>query len=279
MKYLISKFKCVLYNQTSTLILPNVKYKLENFKNESCIVFSNNTLPFVFDFTPNENVLVVKNGLDVFYFLFPTYLNNETIKISYKNKDLFINLGKYINIMYEGENILNLQNLNLTYSHFEIIDDLCLLYFDGNRNYIIILKDVNILFYGYYDEYNFAQDEKYFMCKLYDSLNHGKVVHIKDKQFESYLVYLDDDELNLKDEFISCVFLDCVLAGNYKYCNELLSDNIKLEDPKNIKLFFEDYDYFYPINCNEFILIKKNTLAGIYIFEIENCKITNITHH
>ncbi len=268
----------MLYNHIATTILPNVKYKIDNFKNESFIVFSNNTLPFVFDFTPNENVLVVKNGLDIFYFLIPTYFCNQTARINYKNKDLFINLGKDINLSYEGENILNLQNLNLTYSHYEIIGDLCLLYFNGNRNYIIILKDTEILFCGYYDEYNFEQDEKYFMCKLYDSLNHGKVIHIKDKQFESYLVYLDDEELNLKDEFVACVFLDCVLVGNFKYCNELLSDNIKLEDPKKIKLFFEEFDFYYPINSCEFILIKKNTLAGIYKFEIENCKIINITN-
>jgi hypothetical protein len=93
---------------------------------------------------------------------------------------------------------------------------------------------------------------------------------------EEYLVYLDDEKLNLKEEFVSFVFLDCVKAKNFKYANELLCDNLKLENEKEIEKFFPEFDYFYPAQKNSFILINKNTLAGIFEFNIHNNLILNI---
>ena len=47
----------------------------------------------------------------------------------------------------------------------------------------------------------------------------------------------------------------------------------KLKDENSVKEFFPEFDYYYPITNEEFILIKKNTLAGIYKFEIQNKEI------
>lgn len=276
MKYIISKFKCFLYNQTSFLLLPNVKYQIQEYKNNA-LLLTENCFPFVLNLTNSENVLKVDIDADSYYFIFPTYYKTFCARISYKNKDLFISSGGELCLNYDGETILSLPSVNVNYSHYEIVGELCLIYFTGERNFLIVVKDNEVLYCDYYDEYNTQDEEKYFMCKLCDSLNHGRVVHIKDKQFESYLVYLDNEDLNLKEEFVAHVFLDCLLAKNFKYCNELLYEEIKMENAENVKSFFPDFDYFYPIDNLNFILIKKNTLTGIYKFEIDNNKIVNIT--
>ena len=134
-------------------------------------------------------------------------------------------------------------------------------------------------FADYYDECNEGENEKIFMCKIGDILNHGLVFSLKGKETENYLVYLDNEELNLKNEFLPFVFLDCLKVGNYKYCNNLLCEEMKIENEKEIKDFFPQFDFYYPINNKQFILINKNTLTGIYDFEIENNKIVNIMSH
>ena len=80
----------------------------------------------------------------------------------------------------------------------------------------------------------------------------------------------------LKEQFVSCVFLDCLKAGNYNYCNNLLGESLKQESVTNIKNFFCEFDFVYPLEENVFALIQKNTLSGIYKFEVLNSKIENI---
>ena len=39
--------------------------------------------------------------------------------------------------------------------------------------------------------------------------------------------------------------------------------------------FFDEFDDYYPVSENKVFLFKKNTLAGIYNFEINSHKISN----
>ncbi|MBQ8615418.1 MAG: hypothetical protein IJ415_02510 [Clostridia bacterium] len=280
MNYLISTFDCVIFANKFFEIKENVKYKLTEKGHNKAMVFSNaNTIPFILDLQNLcEEVLKVKYGFDTFYFLFPNYYFNffSTI-INFKNKLVNVSLSSKLIITIDGVLTCDETVKNLSYSHYEIMNDLCLIYFTGARDYVVILKGNELCFASYYDECNIKDNEKYFMCKLKDSLNHGKVCQIKDKEVSSYLVYLDDEDLNLKDVFLPIVFMDCVKAENYKYCNNLLSESLKMQDEKGIKNFFPTFDFCYPIDESKVILINKNTLAGIYAFEIQNNLIVNIT--
>ena len=98
------------------------------------------------------------------------------------------------------------------------------------------------------------------------------------KRQHRYAFYLDDEEMNLKQSFVSLVFLDCVKAKNFSYCNRLLSEELKMKNVENIKEFFEAFDWFYPINEKTVVLINKNTLAGIYEFECKDNLIFNTSY-
>ena len=51
-----------------------------------------------------------------------------------------------------------------------------------------------------------------------------------------------------------------------------------MKNKDDIKKFFPEFDWFYPLSEKKFLLAKKNTLAGIYVFEVENNEIINITN-
>lgn len=279
MNYLVSVFDCVVTGEQNFSVLKNVKYKLIDYNEKALTVISKqNIFPFVFDLSDKcKNIIKVKHKTDNYYFLLPTFYNDcFCTKINYKSKDVIISISSKITITLEGNIICESFVENVTYSHYETIGDLCLIYFCGVRNYLVVIKENELCFANYYDECNVNENEKYFMCKLYDSLNHGLVCEIKNKECTSYLVYLDNEEMNLKQDFVCHVFLDCVKATNYKYCNELLNENLKVKDEKIIGSFFPQFDYFYPLEENVFVLINKNALAGIYSFEIDNNKISNI---
>ena len=192
----------------------------------------------------------------------------------FKNREVQVNLSSELKITIDGECICDKTVENLNFSHFEFFGDICLIYFSGKRNFVVAIKNESCVFADYYDECNISENEKYFMCKQKDSLNHGIVCEIKNNQVNSYLVYLDDEELNLKEEFVANVFLDCVVAGNNIYCKHLLSDELCQVD--NINQFFPEFDNFFQIQDNTYFLTQKNTLAGIFKFVVENNKISNI---
>ena len=282
MNYLVSTFDCLLVGEDKTTIRANIKYKLTDVEQETLVVFPKRCgVPFIFNLkTISKNVLKIKSGNDKYFFLFPNYYNEVFVsEFNYGANRVVVTISSKLFVTINGELICEKNVENLTFSHFEIIGELCLIYFEGERNYLVVLKQKTLCFAEYYDEYNETTSEKYFMSKLNDSLNHGLVCHIKDKKFDSYLVYLDEDELQLKHTFVPFVFLDCVKAKNYIYSNSLLSEDLKLEDVKQISKFFPTFDWFYPINENKFILTNKNTLAGIYEFVINDNKISNIIYH
>lgn len=257
---------------------------MDGATSEPCIIFGrSNEIPFAIDFSAlsegesNGNALNVKVGADRYIFLYPnSNFCAYSGSFNYQNKKVEISLSDKLNIVVDGENVLSKQVKDITYSHFQIVGTLCLIYFEGGRKFLVVLDGKKVKFADFYDEVNVDGENLLFLHRLHDSLNHGRVAEIKNKKFESYLVYLDDNELKLRDEFCPMVFLDCAMAGNLKYCNSLLNDSIRQEDEKLIKNFLPEFEDFYPINERKFILLNKNTLAGIYEFETVDCKIENI---
>ena len=280
MRYIIPRFDCVLIGDKNIALNKNVQYLCEFVDNKKFIVVGkNNEIPFSFDMQDNsfENVEKVVYKSDEYFFLNSKPNSNQGIfQFKYQNKQVCVGVFNNLVISIDGETVLNERVEGISYSHNEIKNQICFIYFSGKRNYVVVIYNGEIQINSFYDEVNINENEYFYMCKLYDSLNHGRVFHIKDKTFENYLVYLDDNDLKLKEDFVGCVFLDCVLSGNLSYANNLLSEDLNQKNADNISKFFVEFDYFFAINKYEFILLKKNTLAGIYSFEINNLKITNI---
>jgi len=279
MRYIIPLCDCVLWSDKGVVLNKNVQYLCENVDNKNFIIGKNNEVPFSFNFsdTSKADIPHVKYKSHEYYFLKSQKICNKGFyQFKYQNKQVSIALFENLIVSVDGETLINQEVEDIKYSHFEVKNQICYIYFSGRRNYVVVLYGSEVKISTYYDEANISENEIYFMCKQFDVLNHGKVFYIKDKTFEEYLVYLDDNELNLKQNFVGCVFLDCVKVGNLTYANNLLSEELKQTNVENILKFFVEFDYFFPINENEFILLKKNTLAGIYSFEISDMKIINI---
>ncbi|MBR2969832.1 MAG: hypothetical protein IKC49_02130 [Clostridia bacterium] len=271
MKYLISKCKDTIFLDSGERIEPGVKYELDH----SILRLVYGDRLYIVD--PDNSRLIHKIAYNhqVYYLL--DIVDNEyfATSIMWQNKIMSITLSRELIIFIDGEVCHREEVKNIQYSHYEKIGDICLIFFEGERNYFIAIKKTEILYASYFDEYNEDQGDRYFMCRLYDSLNHGRVFHIG-KTVENYLVYLDDQELCLKSEFVGAVFLDCILAGNYKYANILLIEDIRQNEVDTLKEFFSPFDNYYPLEENTYILMKKNTLAGIYKFELIDRSISNI---
>lgn len=279
MIYLIPMFNCCVLDEEVVYLKAQTKYAVVEKGVKCGIVFGfENEIPFLLELNiPSANILKVQLEGDCYFFLFPTYYNSFfTTKFSYQSKEVIISLSNKLMVSVDGELICEQNVENLTFSHYEINKNICLIYFKGKRNFVVVLKDKELYFANYYDECNSKKEEKYFMCRMFDSLNHGLVCCVKDGEVEKYPVYLDNEELRLKQAFVPFIFLDCVKAENFKYCNNLLCEDLKMKDEKQIKEFFPSFDYFYPLGKNKFMLAKKNTLAGIYAFEVENNQIINI---
>lgn len=280
MRYIIPKFNCVLLGNENIKLNKDVHYCCDNVDNQNFIIFgSKNELPFSFNFAERGSIYVetINYKNNEYNFIFPKKLNYVNfVQFKYQNKLVCLTVEDFLNITIEGERVLHIEVDNVSYSHFEIFNQYCLIYFTGKRNFVVAIKDKELKFATYYDEVNIKDGEYFYMCRLCDSLNHGKVFHLKEKVYEDYLVYLDDFDLNLKSEFVGCVFLDCVLAKNLNYANNLLTKELQQDNKEKIIKFFQSFDWFVPIEKNDFLLFKKNTLAGIYTFEIKDNLITNI---
>ena len=278
MNYLICLFECSVVGKSCINLLPRVLYKVEDFCNNNIFFGNKNEVMFFKDIPNSRCVQSINYNGNNYYVVFPNKVSEvEIVQIKHGTKTYTINIGRYLKIFANGVEILNKEVQLIKYSHYQNFNNNLLLFFSGDRNYIVVINDEEVLFASNYDEINSSEEEKVFMCKLYDCLNHGSVCEVG-KSVNKYLVYLDDGELNLKSEFCGCVFLDCLLAGNYNYCNALLDEKIKQQDVENIKEFFPLFDDYFCVEENVFILKNKNALAGICKFEVENVKITNIIH-
>lgn len=276
MNYLITRFDCVI--NCKTQIYKNVKYKF-NLSNNYYLIFGNNfELPVCVNFNYKNKFLKFSYKENQYFVLNPTNFNKTSyVKIAHLNINFYLTISSSLIINTEKENILDIEVENIVYSHHEVKGNILLIHFLGKRNFVVILQNGEIKCASYYDEYNETKDEKIFMCKQKDCLNHGVVFKVKNNNFEKYLVYLDEYELNLKPRFISFTFLDCLLVENFNYCNNLLVPELKQEDSKNIKHFFPEFDYYLELEEHTFALIKKDTLSGIFKFEVNNNFIENIT--
>jgi len=276
MNYLISRFDCCINNKIE--IFKNIKYKIVNLKDNYLIFGKGNEIPFCVNFSnTNKNILKIEYNSNCYYVLCPHRVSDVGFfVIKYLNASYYITQGNKIIICTDKENILNVDVENVSYSHYEAMGNILLIYFLGKRNFVVIIQNQEVKVASYYDEFNELENEKLFMLKLKDSLNHGKVFKVKNNILETYLVYLDDYELKLKPRFLNFIFLDCLLAGNYNYCNELLVEEIKQKESENIKNFFPEFDFYFEMEENVFALIEKDALTGIFKFE-SNLKITNIT--
>jgi len=275
MKYIVPLFDGVIYGEKPQHFLRGCKYLVKDVGNMELIINKKSNACSVLDFNnSNDNVLKVKCGEDLFYFLFNTnYRCGEVVEVNFKNKRFIISTSGRLKITENGVWVCDLNVDNVCYSHFEVFENVLILYFSGERDFVVAIKETELEYSGYIDECNIKVDEKYFLEKQYDSLNHGRVFHVAKGVCEKYLVYLDDNELCLKDEFLPVVFLDCVKVKNFGYARGLT--NLKFKDDIAFS-FFPEYDFFYPASQNKVILINKNTLAGIFEFEIKNSKIENI---
>lgn len=265
------------------IFLKNAKYKFEEVENEDFLFVSPFCLPITTNFyklcyknLKQKNAICVKHEQDFYIFLkFSPIFDCFYTQFSFKGALVGVCLSSEISISINGNIKFSTKNCQLKFSHYEQKGDFCFIHFVGKTNFVAILKGQELAFADYYHQANINKNELYFLTKLCDSLNHGRVCHFKDNKLENYLVYLDDEELNLKQEFLPCVFLDCLLAGNYKYCNMLLAENLKHAKPERIKDFFCEFDKFYFLKPNCCALLKKDALAGICEFEILNDKIVN----
>ncbi len=276
MNYLISKLNCFVL-ELKLKIDANAKYKIENLENEFYTFIVNDKPLFVNFLEKNKHLTKIDYLGDSFFFLFfnSNELNDVQL-IKCNNADVLISFGDRLKLFVDGQPAVDFENLNFCYSHQETFNAYTILYFEGVRKFFVLLKGREVCAYDFFDEINKGENEIYFMAKLFDSLNHGRVYHVEKGEFNSYLVYLDEFELNLKPEFCPLVFLDCLLAKNYKYCANLLDENIRPSEEKLIKDFFTEFDYYYPLKQNAVALFKKNAPAGIYEFETLNQLITNI---
>ena len=277
MNYLVSTFACVMVGDKKFTIEPYCKYSIERVDSTSYIVFGHNgESPFIFDFESNKNVLMIRYKNDNYYYL-KNYDNYcFTTQIKFLSHIVNVTISDRLYITIDGEKISNENVINIEYSHYEIRKNYLVIFFKGVRDYVVIIKDKEFVIGSFYDEINIVDGELIFMCRCMDCLNHGKVFYLnKNNEYDSYLVYLDNDNKELKDEFVPLVFLDAILVGNYKYANNLLDDTIRLDDGKKLVEFFDEFDEYLVLD-DAFALLKKNTLAGIYSFEVSNTRIINI---
>ena len=243
MIYLVSNFPCVIGGKENFKIDKNVRYCVENVDNVPYIVYPmDKSLPFSISFMdilnnlPHENASKVEIGHNQYIFLKANcWLSPSFTEFKYLNYDVSITLSQTLDIQVNGETLCNNDVENIIYSHYELINSFCVIFFKGKRNYFVVIEGKSLKSADYYDEINTEKDELYFLTRVCDSLNHGKVRHIKNKTYEEYNVYLDGGEINISNNLKHLVFLDCLKIGNFNYCNSLLSDSIKQEDSKNIK--------------------------------------------
>ena len=277
MNYLISAMDCIVLSSNYPII-KNVKYEFE-FSDDVELLMDNqfNLIPF---FPNNNKIAKIKYKLNNYYFLFPDKMGVvEVYSLRYNSKQILVQISNFITISIDDKVLCDNMVSEISFSHYEIDKEIIFIYFSGERNYVVVIKDLKLYFAGYCDECNIKENEKYFLMKMRDSLNHGNVCHVQKQEIETYLVYLDDFEMNMKNEFASCVFLDCVLARNFKYANQILCETIRMKKEGEINSFFPCFDNYYLIEENVAVLFNKSQSVAVVEFQVDNCEIQNIIIH
>lgn len=272
MNYLISKFplfsienreiikKCVAYSFEDKLVL------LDDMSNKTLCVTSN--------FCSNNIVKQTLRG-ENYFFVF-NYPQNDVcvVEIKVLTHSLYVALSNRIKISSGGKMLLDKFVCGIKYDFYEVVDSRCFIYFTGERRFCVCVENEQIKMADYFDEFRKFKNRRYFLKKQFDMLNHGRVWDF-DAKCEDYLVYLDDYSLNLQESHVLPTFLDCVMAGNFKYANSLLSEEIRLEKSDMIKNFFPTFDDYYLVD-NDALLFFEGKFVGHFFFEIVHSSIVNI---
>lgn len=283
MIYLISFSDCVVDSGVFVEIKANAKYRLENIE-DKFINFINkktgricavNFFKILNGFDLNENIKVVKFRQDIYCFL-DLQENRQNYTFNIFDETLVVEISNHIYVKYAGDQEKIILEKDIKFSHIDRFGKIMVLYFDGERNFTILLNEEKILFAGFYDELKVDKDELAMLCKVNDSINHGWVVKIAKQEFEKYLVYLDDNEMKLKEKFLLSTFMDCVLVENFKYLKNLLDESL-VDQVENLKLFFEGVKEYFVIDENHCVVMKKDAQMDIFEFSILKNKVINIT--
>lgn len=282
MNYIIADFDCEILGDGVHKLKANVPYVVNDVCNMplTCVgenaKFNINLYECLHGFATLKNCTLVNFKMERYLFLFgETHCDVDVRLIEFEKKMILIHLSGKLIVDYADKQIVNMPVTGIKYSHYEIKNGVCFIFFDGDCKFLVALNCDGLLWADYYDEYNVEKDEKIILKHLRDSLNHGKAMSFNLDKTEPFLVYLDDYEMNLKPEFTALVFMDCLKAGNLNYCEKLLGDNFKCDKNALLK-FFPEFDNFFPLNALTVVLFKKNALVGICSFEIVEDKIENI---
>lgn len=285
MNYLISNCDCNICDIPNISIKANVPYKVEDVENKICCCVANNAEPLYVNFYESYSHFATSNYKNLTCFewksdryLFLTFHNFEGCDLrsfEFSGKQISVMCSKNIVVNMGEKQLVNMNVKDIKFSHYETDKDNCYIFFVGKRNFLVAFNKDKLLWADYYDEYNSDKEERQILKHLNDGLNQGKVLSVKAGETETYLVYIDDYEMNLKPDFIALIFMDCVVAGNFKYCVNLVEKSLGF-DEKMAKQFFPEFDSYFPLNSTTIALIKKNALVGICEFEIVDDKIVNI---
>lgn len=272
MDYLVVDKPCALFKDEMVNLMPNVPYEIcgvegaELFYNNKPAMLVNFSAPNVIKLTHAGENYFLLNLKDENTFCFNHFmLGNVSVDIT---------LTSTLVVCMDGAVVASVEVEGLTYLGYEQVQKHLVIYFEGKRKFCVIVKDKQLKWADYYDEIN-TGEEFYLLKRLKDQINHGRVAKIAGGQFSSYLVYLDNLELNLQPQFTPLIFLDLFKAGNYKYCNNLLCADLQQTDPKTLKDFLPAFTQFFPFDFNCFALINHRTPVALVTFELAD-KITNI---
>lgn len=286
MIYFVSKFHALCMAEKTFEIIPNVLYEVGKIDVPNFVVCGfKNEIPYAVNFEDclegrsSDFVKIVKYKANIYLFLYPHFPDEtDCVNIMFKNTEYSVFAGKKLTIKI-GDKLLCEHNVeNLKFLRFEEFKSFGIFYFQGERNFVVIVKEEKVFCATYYDEINITQDELLLLCKANDLFSHGRVHCIKDEKYESYLVITKHKTEQVQNEFLAFAFMDCLVVENFKRCNEFFDESIKCEDCTKIKDFFPSFDEYFPLNNMVFVLMKNDTISGVVEFEISNSKIINIVN-
>ncbi len=274
MNYVLTRKPCYEFN-SKTNIVANVWHRCVNKPDDCLFVFENGAQVWLNNKT-NKSSFCYKG--DNYYILNPIFNNKVYLTtVKYQNKQVQLAVGSNLCLTLDGELLYDKPISGIEYKQYEIINNHLVIYFSGKKSFFVIIKDNKLLVADFYDELNINKEEIFFLKRLHDSLNHGKVFCITSKGYDEYLVYLDDYDLSLKEELTPAVMLDLVRAKNYAYANSLLKEDLRPKQAEDIGRFFLDFDDYLPLSATEFCLIKNDAYIGIVKLETFEGKISNIS--
>ena len=112
-------------------VCKNVKYQITENNFNYTIFGKDNELPMVFNcYNNHKNVLKFEHNYNRYFLLLPVKFGNVCFfKISQFNTNFYITVSSNLVICTDKENILEVEVGNVTYSHYETMGNILLIYF------------------------------------------------------------------------------------------------------------------------------------------------------